>query len=180
MNAKSAFFENIDRAKNILNVVKIREELQPLRKRLVFPKQRPIVTMIAEINPEGRIATTLRLVDETVEIALPLLFVFSVSCLEHYLAQLRPSLSNLAQMIQHWEPKVGTKLTRDIHEIRIKRNIIVHSPERKIDQKAEDDAKRHRITGYRQGMPLKLNVEQVRKNLGKLRSFVEAINARTH
>lgn len=169
MNAKSVFFENIHIAENILNVVKIREVLQPL-------KRRPIFTRIAEINPQGMIGTTLKLVDETVEIAVPLLLVFSVSCLEHYLAQVGPRIRDLALKIQHWEPKAGMRPTRDIHEIRIKRNIIMHSPERKIDRKAEEDAKKRGITGYRQGMPLKLDVEHVRKDLGKLRSFVDAID----
>lgn len=174
---KSAFFENIDKAMNILNVIKIREELQPLKKRLIFPRQRPIVTRIADINPEGRILTTLRLVDETVEIALPLLLVFSVSCLEHYLKQVSSSDQNLCKLIQLWEWKVGTELIQNIHEIRIKRNIIMHSPERKIDPKAEKEAKEHGITGYTQGTLLKLNVDQVKKDIDNMKLFVKAINS---
>ena len=168
MNAKSTFFKNIDRAENILNIIKIREVIQPL-------KRRPILARIAEVNPEGIIAAATELVDESVEIALPLLLVFSVSCLEHYLKQVGPE-DKLKPMIRHWDGTVETRLTQDAHDIRIKRNIIVHSFERKVNKQAEWDAKDCGITCYTQGMTLQLDIEKVREDLDKLRLFAKAID----
>ena len=163
MDAKTNFLDNINEAEKILDIIRIRERVETgllgTWRGIRGPRFRDLI--IESVN-------------NTIEIALPLLLVFSVSCLEHFLSQIGPN-KRLSQMISNWKQKAGVSLTRDVHEARIKRNVIIHSAEHIIDEIAENDARKHGIEGYLQGNKLKLNVIQVKEDLKKLRKFVMTI-----
>lgn len=174
----TTFLKNVDRAEKILNVIRIREEIQPL-KNLKF---RPIrITLVRDFLVRTRpssslIAQITKLVDETIEIAIPLLIVFSVSCLERFLREIGMK-GALSKMIDDCRQKAGISLTRQVHEIRIKRNIFVHNINHKIEKRNFDDFSAHQIKGYSLGLTLKLDVNLVKKDLSILREFVQAISS---
>lgn len=169
--------KNVDQAEDILNVVKIREEIQPLKNLKFLPEAiRPVRDLLVRTRPTSSlIAQITKLVDETIEIAIPLLVVFSVSCLEHFLKEIGKK-GPLSKMINDCRQKAGIDLTRDIHEIRIKRNIFVHNPNHRIEKRNLDDFLAHQIKGYSLGLTLKLDANKVKRDLSILREFVHTIS----
>jgi hypothetical protein len=177
--AKTIFLKNISQAEKILNVIKIKEEIQPLRNlKLHREAIRPVRDLLARTRPASSpIAQIARLVDETVEIALPLLIVFSVSCLEHFLKEIRKNDNdNLSEMIEDFRQEAEIDLVRDVHEIRIKRNIIIHSPQHRVGNRNLREFLKYQIEGYSLGMKLRLGVNQVKEDLNKLKEFANAIS----
>jgi hypothetical protein len=171
--------KNISQAEKILSVIKIKEEIQPLRNLKLHPEAiRPVRDLLARTRPASSpIAQIARLVDETVEIALPLLIVFSVSCLEHFLKEIRKNGNgNLSEMIEDFRQEAEIDLVRDVHEIRIKRNIIIHSPQHRVGNRNLRDFLKYQIEGYSLGMKLKLSLNQVKEDLNKLKEFANAIS----
>ena len=158
------FIKKINHAEKILDIIELRELLTPFRR---LRKKSPLLQELRLI-PKVRI-----LVDQTIDIALPLLLVYSVSCLEHFLSTF--TRKKLSKMISNHESKVGKRLTRKIHEIRIKRNIVIHNYEQCIDQKALKDLNRHQIRGYKLGQILKLTPRDIKVDLNDLRKFAEKI-----
>jgi len=166
------FIKKIDFAEKILDVVKIRELLTPFYKfRKAIRPQEGILSLLQELRPVPRIRG---LVDQTIIIALPLLLVYSISCLEHFLSTIKTP-KKLWEMIEDWRYKVGEELTRKVHEIRIKRNIIIHSPNQRVDEKSLNNFIHHQITGYKINQVLELTPEGVKYDLDILKKFSKKI-----
>lgn len=168
------FIKNINWAEKILDISELRENLTQFykwRKTIIEEGNVPILQKLRQIRVIPRIRD---LVDQTIEIASPLLLVFSVSCLEHFLSTV-VTADNLSKMIDACKPKVGEELTRKVHEIRIKRNIIIHSPGHQIRSRHLKDFARCRILGYQIGQQIELTPEDVKEDLKTLREFVEKI-----
>lgn len=162
------FMKKIDHAERILDIIKIRELLTPFRR---LRENSPLLQEFG-LQELRAIPKVRGLVDQTIEIALPLLLEYSVSCLEHFLSA-STQKKHLNKMISEHESKVGRELTRKIHEIRIKRNIAIHSYEQRIDQQALNDLNRHQITGYKLGQILRLAPEDIKVDLNSLREFAQ-------
>ena len=163
------FAKKIDHAEKILDIIELRESLTLLHK---FRKNLPILQglWVQKFRPIREMRS---LVDQTINIALPLLLVYSVSCLEYFLSTSKQK--NLREMISNCESKAGENLTRKIHEVRIKRNIVIHSHEQRLSQRALKDLNHHHITGYKLGQILELTPESVKVDLNSLRKFAEKI-----
>ena len=159
------FMSKINHAEKILDIIELRELSTPLS------KLRKKFLLLQELRLIPRMRS---LVEQTIDIALPLLLVFSVSCLEHFLSTCVRK-KKLYKMIDDCEFKVGKRLTRKIHQIRIKRNIIIHSPEQRTEKRNLNDFILHQITGYKLNQILKLTPEDVKSDLNTLRKFAEQI-----
>jgi len=159
------FIKKIDHAEKILEIIELRELLTPfhrLRKDSILHELRPIPRMRS-------------LVDQTIEVALPLLLVYSVSCLEHFLSTSAPNKPYLSTMIRKHASKVDRELTQKAHEIRIKRNIVIHSYEQRVDQQALKELNENQITGYKLDEILRLTPEIIKADLNSLREFAEKV-----
>ena len=154
------FKKNLELAERILFITEIKGRLDE------FPR--------VFSGPLGQIRDFLSgRADEVFDVAKPLLLVFTTSCLEHYLKSVREK-KNLAQMIDDWKDVAGDRLARDMHEMRIKRNIIIHNAQL-IDEKKERALKKYGIKGYSRGERLELSIGEVREFLSEAKKFVEII-----
>lgn len=110
-------------------------------------------------------------VDEIKDASLPLVLVFVASCLEHYLRKKFPmeererleKEGNLKfkKLINHFRSSIGEKQAKDAHEMRIKRNTILHKAG-VIDGQALKEFKEIGLTGYSIGDKLTLSEDEVR------------------
>lgn len=109
------FNENIDRAERILLTFEVKKRLDE------FPR------LLRQIPPAYELRNFLsERVDQIIDVAKPLLLVFANTCLEHYLESVGEK-KKLVYMIDDWKVEAGEKLVMEVHEIRKKRNIIVHN-----------------------------------------------------
>ena len=109
--------------------------------------------------------------EEIKDASLPLVLVFVASCLEHYLKEKIPieerekleKEGNLKfkKLIDHFRSSIGEKLAKDAHEMRIKRNTILHKAG-VIDGQALKEFKEIGLTGYSIGAKLALSEDEVR------------------
>jgi len=165
------FIKKIDHAERILDIIRIRELLTP------FHRLKENLPLLQELGlQELRVIPKVRsLVDQTIDIALPLLLVYSVSCLDFFLSTSTQKKLNLKKMIDEHESKVGRELTQKIHEIRIKRNIVIHSHEQSVDQIALKELNEKQIMGYKLNQTLRLTPEDIKDDLNSLRKIAEKV-----
>lgn len=128
MSAKESFLENLDQAEKILDVVKIRQQIQPLKRLKLRPEAiTPIRDFIVKRrSPSSVVTQTTKLVDDTVKTAIPLLLVYSVACLENFLKTIGKN-GKLYHMIEAYKKETDPNLIQKVHEIRKRRNVFVHN-----------------------------------------------------
>ena len=68
------------------------------------------------------------------------------------------------RLIEHWRSRIGDKLARDAHELRIKRNLILHNAGL-IDEVASNEFKEIGLTMYQIGSRLILSEDEVRRHI---------------
>jgi hypothetical protein len=113
-------------------------------------------------------------VDEVKFASLPLVLVFVASCLEYYLKEILKKATPINErekvefefnkLIERFRSKIGDKLARDAHELRIKRNIILHDAGI-IDDQALKEFEKIGLTGYSVGAKLVLSEDEVRRHI---------------
>jgi len=162
--------DNLDIARRVLFIFELKKRLDEL------PRILPRLSVIRDHLSQRA--------DEIKNASLPLVLVFTASCLEHYLREKTPTEEkeklrknnklNFYNLIEHFRPKMGDKLTNDAHEIRIKRNVILHKAGI-IDKQASEELKEIGLTGYSVGAKLTLTQDEVRRHIDTCEKICDLI-----
>lgn len=144
---------NLDVARRILFVFEMKKRLDELPR--IFPRSlSPIRDFLSQR------------MDEVKDASLPLVLVFVASCLEHYLREKIPiekkEKLGFKKLIERFRSSIGDKLAKDAHEMRIKRNIILHKAG-VIDEKASKEFMKIGLTAYSVGDRLMLSEDEIRR-----------------
>jgi hypothetical protein len=149
--------DNLEVARRVLLVFELKRRLDEI------PPVLPRVSKIREFASSR--------VEEIKVASLPLVLVFVASCLEHYLREKVPieereklekeKKLGFKDLIERFSSRMGEKLDLSAHEMRIKRNIILHKAG-VIDNKALKDFEEKGLTGYSVGAKLALSEDEVR------------------
>ena len=159
--AYDTFKSNLEYAERILLIAEVKKRLDEVPR--LFPGT-PLEQIRDFLSERA---------NEIFDIAKPLLLVFVTACLEYYLTSVGER-KTLARMIDRWRKVAGDKLTKDVHEMRIKRNIIIHNAQI-VGENAIKEFRKYSIEGYSECARLKLDIGEVREFLSEARKFVEAI-----
>jgi hypothetical protein len=149
--------DNLEVARRVLLVFELKRRLDEI------PPVLPRVSKIREFASSR--------VEEIKVASLPLVLVFVASCLEHYLREKVPieereklekeKKLGFKDLIERFSSRMGEKLALSAHEMRIKRNTILHKV-RVIDGQALKEFKEIGLTGYSIGDKLALSEDEVR------------------
>jgi hypothetical protein len=142
--------DNLEVARRVLLVFELKRRLDEIP---------PVLQRVSKIREFASAR-----VEEIKDASLPLVLVFVASCLEHYLREAAPADERKAKfwkLIDHFSSRIGDKLALSAHEMRIKRNIILHNAG-VIDNKALKDFEKKGLMGYSVGAKLTLSEDEVR------------------
>ena len=153
--------QNLDIARNLLLIFELKEKLDEIPRIFGGPLSE-IRDFLSDRADKIKVAT------------LPLTLVFIASCLENYLRSIKPGVKYFKDLIKHYRRKLGDKLTKDAHEIRIKRNVILHHAG-VVDKNAEKEFEEIGLTMYSEGSKLALNKDQIRGYISAIESICDLV-----
>lgn len=164
------FKKNLAQAEGILFLFEVKSKLDVLPRILKKPilpfLEKPIPGIIRDFLSEKG--------ERVIDAVKPLMMVFLASCLEEYLKGVGKE-DKLVRMIKNWEEKVGKELTRRMHEVRIKRNVVVHNAGRLGGNNIRDFNTHGIDTLYREGEELELDVNELRGMIANIKMYAEKI-----
>ena len=140
----------------------VRDNLEVARRVLLVFELERTLDVIPPILPKVLASSR---VEKIKDASLPLVLFFVASCLEHYLREKVPNEEReklgFEKLIERFSSRIGEKLTLSAHEIRIKRNIILHNAG-VIDHQASKEFNEKGLTGYSIGTKLVLSEDEVK------------------
>lgn len=199
MMRKENLIKNLEKAKDIAGLAEIRRKVRqiqiptdfkevaneladrivrgvPLISRIPGAKESVkgtvagVIPSATALNEVGKIR---RKLDEIVDAILQLTITFIFSSLEDYMKSLIGD-EKAYKLINTWAEDKGKseEITKKIHELRILRNVIMHS-DGEVDLKARDEFKRYRIDGYNLGNQIQINIEKIEEFIEDVENFIE-------
>jgi hypothetical protein len=168
----------------------VRDNLEVARRVLRFFELKKLIDEIPSMGRPllSKIRGSLSARVEEIRVAsLPLVLVFVASCLEHYLREKIPIKEReklekekklgFEKLIERFSSRMGENLALSVHEMRIKRNVILHKAG-VIDNKALKDFEEKGLMGYSVGAKLVLSEDEVRGYIDVCEKICNLICAR--
>ncbi|MCD6089852.1 hypothetical protein J7K07_09090 [Candidatus Bathyarchaeota archaeon] len=156
--------------------VVVENNLRIARKALLVFKAQEDLDRLPSLGLLGGLGGPIKAkLSEAKESVLSIVLTFITFCLEHYLRKATgDNEGRLEDLIDMCKDKIGEKLWRDAHEMRVKRDVIIHNAGI-IDAEAKKELRVMRSTTLDEGEKLSLTLKDVERYINTVNQIIKLV-----